>query len=97
VKFLKSNPEQAITIEGYTDSLGSAAYNRDLSARRAEAVRDFLLQNGIDADRITARGLGEGYPVASNETEAGRQQNRRVNIIITNEQQRTEQQTPRKE
>lgn len=94
VNFLRENRDQTITIEGHTDSLGSDAYNRDLSERRAEAVRDFLAQNGIDPERITARGLGEAYPVASNATEAGRQQNRRVNIIIqSNEQERTAQQS----
>ena len=93
--FLRENPDETITIEGFTDSLGTDAYNRELSQRRAEAVRDFLVQNGIDGNRITARGLGEAYPVASNATEAGRQQNRRVNIVIANEQQRTAHQQAR--
>jgi outer membrane protein OmpA-like peptidoglycan-associated protein len=84
-RFLTENPNRMITIEGYTDNRGSDAYNRDLSQKRADAVRDFLVQNGISADRISARGLGEDYPVASNDTEAGRQQNRRVQIIIMNE------------
>jgi outer membrane protein OmpA-like peptidoglycan-associated protein len=83
-EFLRENPGQKVTIEGYTDSVGSDAYNRDLSQRRADSVRDFLIQNGISSDRITARGLGEEYPVASNDTQAGRQQNRRVQIIIVN-------------
>jgi outer membrane protein OmpA-like peptidoglycan-associated protein len=83
-EFLRENPERQITIEGYTDNVGSDAYNRDLSQRRADSVRDFLIQNGISADRITARGFGEEYPVASNDTQAGRQQNRRVEIIIVN-------------
>jgi outer membrane protein OmpA-like peptidoglycan-associated protein len=88
-EFLRENPEQKITIEGYTDNVGSDAYNRDLSQRRADSVRDFLIQNGINADRIAARGLGEEYPVASNDTEAGRQQNRRVQIIIVNQDGRS--------
>ncbi len=88
-EFLKENPGRKITIEGYTDNLGSDAYNLALSQRRAESVRDFLVQNGVSAGRITARGLGEEYPVASNETQAGRQQNRRVQIIIVNDNGRS--------
>jgi outer membrane protein OmpA-like peptidoglycan-associated protein len=84
-QFLRENAERQITIEGYTDNVGSDAYNRELSQRRADSVRDFLVQSGISADRITARGLGEEYPVASNDTQAGRQQNRRVQIIIVND------------
>jgi outer membrane protein OmpA-like peptidoglycan-associated protein len=61
-EFLRENPERKITIEGYTDNVGSDAYNRELSQRRADSVRDFLIQNGTSADRITARGLGEEYP-----------------------------------
>lgn len=87
-EFLRENPERKITIEGYTDNLGSDAYNRELSQRRANSVRDFLVQSGISADRITAGGLGEAYPVASNQTEAGRQENRRVQIIIVNDNNR---------
>jgi outer membrane protein OmpA-like peptidoglycan-associated protein len=92
VTFLQENPDRTIAIEGHTDSLGSDAYNQQLSQRRAEAVRDFLVQNGISAARISARGMGESYPVASNNTEAGRQQNRRVEIVISNQEQRTAQQ-----
>jgi outer membrane protein OmpA-like peptidoglycan-associated protein len=88
-EFLRENPQRQITVEGYTDNVGSDAYNLELSQRRAEAVRDFFVQNGISADRINARGLGEEYPVASNETQAGRQENRRVQIIIVNENGRS--------
>jgi outer membrane protein OmpA-like peptidoglycan-associated protein len=88
-EFLRENADRMISIEGYTDNRGSDAYNRGLSQRRADAVRDFLVQNGISANRITTRGLGEEYPVASNDTEAGRQQNRRVQIIIVNEDGRS--------
>jgi len=88
-QFLREESQRQITIEGYTDNVGSDAYNLALSQRRADSVRDFLVRNGISADRITARGLGEAYPVASNETEAGRQQNRRVQIIIVNENGRS--------
>ena len=61
---------------------GSPFYNMQLSRRRAEAVRDLLIQSGISADRIVAQGMGESYPVASNATKAGRLQNRRIEIII---------------
>jgi OOP family OmpA-OmpF porin len=83
ITFLKENPERTVTIEGYTDSTGSEEYNLDLSQRRAQSVQDFLLQNGISTDRITARGYGEASPVATNSTEAGRLQNRRVEIVIS--------------
>ena len=82
VTVLKAHPERQVTIEGYTDSVGSESYNLGLSQRRAEAVRDFLVQNGVDAARITARGYGAAAPIAPNTTEAGRQQNRRVEVII---------------
>ncbi len=83
VTFLNDHPDQAVVIEGHTDSKGSDTYNLDLSQRRAEAVQGFLLSNGIAVERITARGYGEAYPVASNATMAGRQQNRRVEIVIS--------------
>jgi OOP family OmpA-OmpF porin len=82
ITFLQENPTRNVVIEGHTDNIGSDAYNQDLSERRAEAVRDFLLQNGIRAERVTAQGRGKSYPVASNDTEVGRQQNRRVEITI---------------
>jgi len=79
---LKAHPERHVTIEGYTDSMGSESHNLGLSQRRAEAVQDFLIQNGVDAARISAHGYGEAAPVAPNGTEAGRQQNRRVEVVI---------------
>lgn len=82
VTFLKAHPERRVAIEGYTDSTGSASHNLELSQRRAEAVRSFLIQNGIDATRITATGYGVASPIAPNSTEAGRLQNRRVEVII---------------
>jgi len=82
VTFLNENPNRNIVIEGHTDNIGSDSYNLDLSQRRAEAVRAFLVQNGIRGTRVAAKGQGESYPVASNTTEAGRQQNRRVEIVI---------------
>ena len=86
VEFLEQDDRRKVIIEGHTDSVGSESYNLDLSKRRAAAVRNFLITNGIDPERITARGLGEDYPVASNATPAGRQQNRRVEIEILNPQ-----------
>jgi len=82
VTFLRDHPRRDVVIEGHTDAAGSETYNLTLSQQRAAAVRDFLVQNGVDGARIAARGHGEAYPVASNETEAGRQQNRRVEIIF---------------
>ncbi len=82
VTFLKEHPEQNVLIEGHTDSKGSESYNRELAADRAQAVRDLLIGNGIGAERITASGYGESYPLATNDTVAGRQQNRRVEIVL---------------
>lgn len=81
-EFLKSHPDRAVLIEGHTDSIGDETYNLELSQRRAEAVSVALRVRGIDADRITSRGLGEAYPIAGNDTDAGRQQNRRVEVTI---------------
>ncbi len=85
VSFLSDNPERKVLIEGHTDNVGSATYNIDLSLRRAEAVAIALEEKGIDKERIVTRGYGEQYPVASNKDAAGRQQNRRVEIVILNE------------
>lgn len=82
---LKQNPQRTIAIEGFTDSRGSESYNQELSERRANAVRDTLLGMGISGDRISIRGYGESFPVASNDSEAGRQLNRRVEIVISDE------------
>jgi outer membrane protein OmpA-like peptidoglycan-associated protein len=81
--FLRKYPERTALIEGHTDSVGSAEYNQALSQRRADAVRGYLLRRGIETSRVTTSGLGESAPVASNDTDAGRQQNRRVQIIIS--------------
>ena len=82
VTMLKEQPKRAIRIEGHTDSSGEKGYNLDLSQRRADAVRDFLIENGIGAERITARGQGEEKAVAANATAEGRRENRRVEIIV---------------
>ena len=80
---LKNTPETDITIWGHTDNTGTLAVNERISAQRAEAVADFLVQNGISRSRMTTAGKAYHEPVASNDTEAGRAQNRRVDIYIT--------------
>jgi outer membrane protein OmpA-like peptidoglycan-associated protein len=81
--FLKQYPERNILIEGFTDSVGAEDYNQDLSERRAQAVEAALLADGIKPDRIRTVGYGEQFPIASNDTPAGRQHNRRVEVIIS--------------
>ncbi|MBZ9538228.1 MULTISPECIES: OmpA family protein [Modicisalibacter] len=77
---LASNPGVRVRLEGYTDSIGSAAYNKDLSQRRANSVKDYLTSQGIAADRMKAIGYGESQPIATNDTPAGRAKNRRVEL-----------------
>jgi|TARA_B100001121_G_C18695871_1_gene624984 outer membrane protein OmpA-like peptidoglycan-associated protein len=79
---LKEYDKTIIQIEGHTDSSGSDSYNQLLSERRASAVRDFLLNQGIEPRRTRAVGYGERYPIASNDTAAGREQNRRVELTL---------------
>jgi outer membrane protein OmpA-like peptidoglycan-associated protein len=81
-KFLKDSPERGVVIEGHTDSVGSDELNQELSERRADAVRSALVGQGVPSDRINAVGKGEAFPVASNDSAGGRQQNRRVEIVI---------------
>ncbi|HVS62645.1 MAG TPA: OmpA family protein [Thermoanaerobaculia bacterium] len=75
-------PKTAVVVQGHTDATGSEVHNLALSNRRAEAVRGLLVGRGVDADRIAAIGYGEGYPAADNDTEWGRQLNRRVDVMI---------------
>lgn len=84
-KYLESSPESRLIIEGHTDSQGSEAYNENLSRRRAEAVAEELVTRGIASDRFEVIGRGEGYPVANNGTAEGRQQNRRVEIVFSDQ------------
>ena len=81
--FVRKYPGSKISVEGYTDSQGSEAYNQTLSEKRAAAVRTYLLENGAtSADRITSKGFGESNPVGDNATAKGRAENRRVEIVI---------------
>lgn len=75
-------PKTAIISQGHTDSTGSEEHNLALSERRAKAVMNYLIGRGVDASRITAVGYGEGHPVTDNASEAGRQQNRRVDLLL---------------
>ncbi len=84
--FLKKYPQRKVMIEGHTDSRGTDEYNQALSERRAESVHKALSDMGISSDRVMTRGYGESSPVASNDTVAGRQLNRRVEIILSDEQ-----------
>lgn len=79
---LNSAPNRLVRIEGHADSTGSEAHNLDLSKRRADAVAAALIADGVSASRITSQGFGDSMPVATNDTQAGRQQNRRVEIIV---------------
>jgi len=81
---LKEDSKRQLSIEGHTDSRGAAEYNKTLSKRRAEAVAQALKDRGVEARRISVVGRGEEYPVATNDTAAGRQQNRRVEVIFGN-------------
>lgn len=83
--FLTEYPERNVLIEGFTDSTGTVEYNQGLSERRADAVRKALVVRGVDSSRLKIRGYGVEFPVASNETAAGRQRNRRVEVIISDE------------
>lgn len=82
---LREDPAQTAIVEGFTDNVGDEALNQELSERRAQAVRDALAALGVEPSRIQTRGYGEDYPVASNQTPAGRQQNRRVEVVVSSE------------
>jgi len=82
VDLLQTEPNKKIRVEGHTDSLGDAETNLQLSEQRAQAVREALISLGVAADRVTALGMGEDFPIASNEDEAGRARNRRVDVIL---------------
>ncbi|WP_404367395.1 OmpA family protein [Marinobacter sp.] len=84
VNFLNQYPDRSVQIEDHTDNVGSGEYNQDLSQRRADSVRSYLTQQGVASQRLSVAGIGMDRPVANNDTSTGRQQNRRVEIIIEN-------------
>lgn len=79
---LKENPSVRVSVEGHTDAIGTNAYNQALSLRRANAVKAYLVKHGVGADRLQVSGFGESMPVASNDTNDGRAQNRRVELKV---------------
>jgi outer membrane protein OmpA-like peptidoglycan-associated protein len=82
VSFLKQNTTVALQVEGHTDSVGTYKYNMDLSTKRAKAISDYLVNAGIQQNRITYKGYGFTKPIADNQTEEGRKLNRRTEILI---------------
>jgi len=84
-QFLKTYPRRRVLIEGHTDNTGNEDFNVKLSQQRADAVRSLLVARGIAPERIATRGHGPKYPIVENDTPAGRQQNRRVEILVLNE------------
>ena len=80
---LQQNPQRTVLIEGFTDSTGAAAYNQDLSERRAASVQRALQDQGVNRERVAMRGYGESHPVAANDTTSNRQLNRRVEIVLS--------------
>lgn len=82
LRFLRENPSLKVEISGHTDDTGSASYNTELSQKRAQAVHDYLLSNGIEAKRMIPKGYGSGRPIADNSTEEGRQKNRRIEFKL---------------
>ncbi|WP_075795462.1 OmpA family protein [Massilia putida] len=83
-EIMMQNPDRTVMVEGFTDSTGSAAHNKDLSERRAASVAQALVSLGVPRERIGTRGYGEAFPVAPNNTAANRQLNRRVEIVLSN-------------
>jgi outer membrane protein OmpA-like peptidoglycan-associated protein len=84
-QFLNEHPDRRVQIDGFTDSVGTDSYNDDLSSRRADAVKSALISRGIDSSRIGTQGYGKAYPVADNNDSGGRQLNRRVEVVIGND------------
>jgi len=80
--YMKAKPNTNIQVNGYTDDRGRASYNQMLSEKRANAVKSYLQDQGIASNRITAKGMGESSPIATNATKAGRAENRRVELIV---------------
>ena len=91
---LQAYPGLKLQVEGYTDSVGGEAYNQKLSENRADAVRDFLLAQGVSHDNITSTGYGESHPAADNNTASGRSQNRRVQLVVSGDAIGVQQSSP---
>ena len=83
--FLKAYPKRNVVIEGHTDNIGDEGFNTKLSQQRADAVRDLLVARGVAPQRIRTKGYGPKFPVVENDSAAGRQQNRRVEVLVLNE------------
>ena len=84
-QFLADHPERRVQIDGFTDSVGTDSYNQTLSQQRADAVKSALIVRGINPSRIESQGYGKGFPVADNADSGGRQLNRRVEVVIGEE------------
>jgi outer membrane protein OmpA-like peptidoglycan-associated protein len=82
---IEGHPGLRLAVEGYTDSVGGDDYNQKLSEQRGGAVRDYLVKQGVETSSVTSRGFGKTQPVASNDTAAGRQENRRVELVVSGE------------
>jgi outer membrane protein OmpA-like peptidoglycan-associated protein len=80
---VEGHPGLSLAVEGYTDSVGGDDYNQQLSEHRGESVRDYLVAQGMAGSAVSSKGFGKNQPVASNETASGRQQNRRVELVIS--------------
>jgi outer membrane protein OmpA-like peptidoglycan-associated protein len=80
---LLAYPDLKVQVEGYTDNVGTTQYNLTLSQQRGDAVRDYLISQGVAAANVTSTGYGMSNPIADNSTAAGRAQNRRVNLVVS--------------
>jgi outer membrane protein OmpA-like peptidoglycan-associated protein len=89
---IQQYPGTVVQVEGHTDSTGAADYNQTLSENRANSVRSYLVQRGVESNRLVAVGYGMSRPVADNASPAGRAQNRRVEVLIVPQQQQQQQQ-----
>jgi OOP family OmpA-OmpF porin len=82
VAFMNENRDKRVNLAGYTDNVGTEAYNQRLSERRVNSVKDYVVKKGVDASRVSGQGFGESKPIADNKTREGRAKNRRVEIKV---------------
>jgi OOP family OmpA-OmpF porin len=82
IAFMNENKDKKVNLSGYTDNIGTEAYNQKLSERRVASVRDYVVKKGVDGGRVSGQGFGESKPIADNKTAAGRAKNRRVEIKV---------------